>query len=105
VNRWPIAAVLIDDGHQRDDRFRRRTVADGAITMAVSLDLGPDPSASVQDLLEITGVRRRVEHKLAAFFLARRASASSQAAEDTLTGPIADLVLAGGKRIRAAMCY
>jgi geranylgeranyl diphosphate synthase type I len=42
---------------------------------------------------------------LAAFFLARRASASSQAAEDTLTGPIADLVLAGGKRIRAAMCY
>jgi geranylgeranyl diphosphate synthase type I len=73
--------------------------------MSVPADFGMAAPSAIRDLLEVSGVGPRVEQRLTDFFDARRTSSAPSALETSLLDPVADLVLHGGKRLRAAFCY
>jgi hypothetical protein len=56
-------------------------------------------------LLDVAGLGRRVEQQLMCFMLSRLSTSQPGSVDHSLAQPIVDLVLARGKRLRAAFCY
>jgi geranylgeranyl diphosphate synthase type I len=56
-------------------------------------------------LLDVAGLGRRVEQQLMCFMLSRLSTSQPGSVDRSLAQPIMDLVLARGKRLRAAFCY
>jgi geranylgeranyl diphosphate synthase, type I len=63
--------------------------------------------SAILGVVDVAGVRTRVERCLSEFLDAKRATAAASASphELMLLDPLRDLVLSGGKRLRAAFCY
>lgn len=65
----------------------------------------PDVTVSAPTTTDVRPVHRRVESRLVDFLVGKLSAGTQGSAERTLVGPVADLVLAPGKRLRAVLCY
>lgn len=62
-------------------------------------------TASAATTTDLRPVQRRVESRLVDFLVGKLSAGTPNSADRSLAGPIADLVLAPGKRLRAVMCF
>ncbi len=67
--------------------------------------LPADPADLVRAILDASALRERVEKHLAEFLSARLARGPDPGLDRVLLGPVVDLLLRDGKRLRPAFCY